>query len=107
MSTPTHPHTSAPLPLNMLMLPLHPDPSHLPNPLCSLLSSCSHCALPTCFQCPLAPPYAFSHSLPSLLSCSPPQDMTPFPPSPLLMPPHPCLIFSTPYNPYGPVAPSR
>ncbi|MBW0491902.1 hypothetical protein O181_031617 [Austropuccinia psidii MF-1] len=35
-----------------------------------------------------------------------PQDETMIPPSPLLTLLHPCLIFSSSYNPYGPRGPS-
>ncbi|MBW0490437.1 hypothetical protein O181_030152 [Austropuccinia psidii MF-1] len=51
------------------------------------------------------------HHLPSLSSCSSLKMRLQFHPlslpSPLLTLPHPCLIFSTAYNPYAPAAPSR
>ncbi|MBW0529130.1 hypothetical protein O181_068845 [Austropuccinia psidii MF-1] len=128
----THPHSSAPLPLKMLTLPLCPQympptlPSPLlkPPPLCPSPSLCSHSSLPICIRFhphtglilnaayhpynPAAPSRCDSNATLTTPYASAP---LPLPRHPQDMPAmaaphlctHPCLIFSTTYPPYSPL----
>ncbi|MBW0579097.1 hypothetical protein O181_118812 [Austropuccinia psidii MF-1] len=88
MSSLTHPYASAPLPLNILSLPQHPQDTHpMPAPhLPAQPSSCFHTS---------ATYHAYAQDMPLML---PPH-----------VSPHPSLRFRTPaaYNAYAPAALSR